>query len=147
VRTNRPFQKSIIPVLTEIVTEVPYDAHPQEDTLPASEKDAGQQLSILPPILSAVKNEAAWNELEERLTARILQQVQDRTQLILENSLQIGMKTILRQVAQNLVTEIKKDLERTLEVVVAHAVTEEMLRLQKLEHGLKDDAGKESSGK
>ena len=135
MKTNNSSQKSIIPVLTETVKEVLHDSSSQGTIPLVSKKDTVKP----PPILSTIKNEAAWNELEERLTARILQQVQDRTQLILENSLQLGIKTILHHVAQSLVADIKNDLENTLEVVIAHAITEEMLRLQKLEHNLKDN--------
>ena len=102
--------------------------HPDDDYPVLSEI-----LSSLPDLVDATKNETAWNELEQRLTERILQRVEERIQFVLEEIIQQNLVSTIQKMTGTLVTEIRKDLQNTLEVVVTHAVTDELHRLRQKE--------------
>ncbi len=90
-------------------------------------------LSELPDLADALQNETAWNELEQRLSDRILQRIEDRIQFILEESIRQNLTDSIGRMTGMLVSEIKNDLQSTLDVVVTHAVTDELHRLRQKE--------------
>ena len=90
-------------------------------------------LSTLPDLADATENETAWNELEQRLAGRILQRVEERIQFVLEEIIQQNLVSSIQKMTGTLVTEIRKDLQSTLDVVVTHAVTDELHRLRQKE--------------
>ncbi len=90
-------------------------------------------LSELPDLTDALQNETAWNELEQRLSDRILQRIEDRIQFILEESIRQNLTDSIGKMTGMLVSEIKNDLQSTLDVVVTHAVTDELHRLRQKE--------------
>ena len=90
-------------------------------------------LSDLPDLTDALQNETAWNELEQRLSDRILQRIEDRIQFILEESIRQNLTDSIGKMTGILVAEIKNDLQSTLDVVVTHAVTDELHRLRQKE--------------
>lgn len=90
-------------------------------------------LSVLPDLSEVTQNEAAWNELEERLSERIMQRVEERIKFVLEEIIRQHLATSIRNMTGTLVSEVSKDLQSTLEVVVTHAVTDELHRLKQKE--------------
>lgn len=90
-------------------------------------------LSDLPDLADALQNETAWNELEQRLSDRILQRIEDRIQFILEETIRQNLTDSIGKMTGTLVSEIKNDLQSTLDVVVTHAVTDELHRLRQKE--------------
>ena len=87
----------------------------------------------LPDLADALQNETAWNELEQRLSDRILQRIEDRIQFILEETIRQNLTDSIGKMTGTLVSEIKNDLQSTLDVVVTHAVTDELHRLRQKE--------------
>lgn len=96
-------------------------------------------LSKLPDLADALQNETAWNELEQRLSDRILQRIEDRIQFILEESIRQNLTDSIGKITGMLVSEIKYDLQSTLDVVVTHAVTDELHRLRQKEFFSEDN--------
>ncbi len=90
-------------------------------------------LSTLPDLVDSTQNETAWEELEQRLTERILKRVEERIQFVLEEIIQQNLATSVQKMTGTLVSEIKKDLQSTLDVVVTHAIADELHRLRKKE--------------
>ena len=90
-------------------------------------------LPTLPDLADATQNEKAWNELEQRLSERILQRVEERIQFVLEEIIQQNLAASIQNMTGALVSEIKKDLQSTLDVVVTHTVTDELHRLRQKE--------------
>ena len=90
-------------------------------------------LSTLPDLVDSTQNETAWEELEQRLTERILKRVEERIQFVLEEIIQQNLATSVQKMTGTLVMEIQKDLQSTLDVVVTHAVADELHRLRKKE--------------
>lgn len=90
-------------------------------------------LPLLPDLSNTAQNEAAWNELEQRLSGKIMQRVEERIRFVLEEIIRQHLATSLRDMTGKLVSEVSKDLQSTLEVVVTHAVTDELHRLKQKE--------------
>jgi hypothetical protein len=74
--------------------------------------------------------EAMWDELEQRLVRQIMKHVTDRLDFILDHSIPARISTILHQTAVILAEDIKQDLDKTLEVLVTHAVLDELLNIR-----------------
>ncbi len=87
-------------------------------------------LSTLPDIVDAAQNEHDWVELEGRLAERIMDRMQDRIGVILEEIIQQNLASTLQKVTGTLAEAITSDLKSTLEVVVTHTVSDELQRLK-----------------
>lgn len=116
-----------IPQEKDVISE--NHSAPCEDEIPV----LTEILSTLPDLVDSTQNETAWEELEQRLTERILKRVEERIQFVLEEIIQQNLATSVRKMTGTLVSEIKKDLQSTLDVVVTHAVSDELHRLRKKE--------------
>ncbi len=87
-------------------------------------------LSRLPDLDDATQNETAWNDLEQRLSGRIQRRMEERIQFVLEEIIRQHLALSVQKMTGTLVSEIRKDLQSTLDVVVTHAVTDELHRLR-----------------
>ncbi len=105
------------------------NAVPSEDEIPV----LTEILSTLPDLVDSTQNETAWEELEQRLSERILKRVEERIQFVLEEIIQQNLATSVQKMTGTLVSEIQNDLQSTLDVVVTHAVVDELHRLRKKE--------------
>jgi hypothetical protein len=110
--SDMPFNDESIPVLTEVVAE----AAPAPTT-PA--EPAPREL-----------DDDAWHALEERLVARVLDRLQDRVELVLEEQVRSSMAPVLDHVVTRLATELRDGLQLTVEQVVARAVAQELAHLR-----------------
>lgn len=117
-----------IPVLTEIISPPPSAEAPAETHSPARQKTISA--SSQPPLSDFLENKREWDDLERRLTQRILQLVHERIDFILAHAIKDSLATVLNKATEELAAEIRSDLHNTLEVVVAHAVTQEIAHLQ-----------------
>lgn len=99
----------LVPVLTDILPK-------EEKKMPS----AVQTLDNLP-----------WQELEERLTARIQQHVIQRMNVALDDNLARHVSALMEKAVALLVDEVKNDIQKTLEVIIVHAVSAEMQHLRK----------------
>jgi hypothetical protein len=108
---NAVFDDASIPVLTEVVDEAP-PAAPEPGAPSAAQLEA-----------RALDSWSAdeWELLEQRIAARILQQLQGRVDIVLEHAL------------AGLTDEIRQGLQQTIEKIVAGAVAQEVAQLQTLE--------------
>jgi hypothetical protein len=110
-----PFNDESIPVLTEVVAE----------TAPAPE-------AATPGVAQEARelDDDAWHALEERLVARVLDRLQDRVELVLEDQVRSSMAPVLDHVVTRLATELRDGLQLTVEQVVARAVAQELAHLR-----------------
>lgn len=142
-----------IPVLTEvvadkapvpaIVTGAPSSASDAaadavvEETPPAAEElEAIPVLDALPeraaeaaPAQSAALDDEAWRALEERLVTRVLDRLQPRIDVVLEDQVRDQMAVVLDHVAERLGLELRSALQQSIEHVVARAVQQELAHL------------------
>jgi hypothetical protein len=135
-----------IPVLTEVVAETapvppPLQAAdlapaPVLPTPPATDAPIELDMSgvLPPPPPSAADVDAldddAWQALEERLVARVLDRLQDRVELALEDQVRTGIAPVLDHVVTRLASELRAGLQQTVEQVVARAVAQELAHLK-----------------
>lgn len=127
---NYPPASALPPVLTEKAAPAASASFPQDplvpvltDILPKEEKKiqpAAQILEKLP-----------WQELEEHLTERIRQQITQRLNFVLDDSIARHVSTVLEQALTLLADEVRNDMQKTLEVIITHAISTEMQRLRK----------------
>ena len=111
-----PFNDESIPVLTEVVAETaPAPAEPEAHA-------PGQEAREL--------DDDAWRTLEERLVARVLDRLQDRVELVLEDQVRSSMAPVLDHVVTRLATELRDGLQLTVAQVVARAVAQELAHLR-----------------
>jgi hypothetical protein len=73
-----------------------------------------------------------WEQLERRLAERILHQLHGRIDFVLEQRLRDSVAEVLDHALDGLTADIRQGLQRTLETVVARAVTQELAHLQTL---------------
>ncbi|MDN4056235.1 hypothetical protein QPK32_24520 [Massilia sp. YIM B02763] len=109
-----------IPVLTEVVQE----------TAPAPASAPGQAEAAAEAPTAAGLDDDAWRALEERLVARVLDRLQDRIALVLEDQVRTSMAPVLDHVVARLALELHEGLRQTVEQVVERAVAQELSHLK-----------------
>jgi hypothetical protein len=113
-------------VLTEVVAEPAADAAPE--TAPETEP-----VPVLDTAAAsgnpADDDDDAWRTLEERLVARVLDRLQPRIDVVLEDQVRDQMAIVLDHVAERLGLELRAALQQSIEHVVARAVQQELAHL------------------
>lgn len=118
---SQPFDAGI-PVLTEVLWGAAGEA--------AFDPSLTDQAAALPEApVSADASARHWAALEQRLSERILHQVQGSLNVVLDQCL----ADVLQGALAKLSGEINKSLRHTVEQVVAEAVGEELARLGQAE--------------
>ena len=112
----QPSFDASIPVLTEVFQD-------QSARPPPAADDAEAVASWAEPEMAA---------LEQRLCARILQQLQGRVDVALEQRLRDGMEEALQHAMAGLTSEIRRSLQQTIEKIVVRAVAQELTHLRAL---------------
>ena len=115
--SDLPYNDESIPVLTEVVAEPAPPAPPAAERAPAS----AARLEL---------DDDIWGALEERLVARVLDRLQDRVELVLEDQIRSSMAPVLDHVVTRLATELRDGLQATVEQVVTRAVAQELAHLR-----------------
>jgi hypothetical protein len=115
-----------IPVLTEIIPA------PQPVLVAATAPAVTEKAAVVSLDASAdpVRNEEQWNRLEREVTERVLYQVLERIDFVLEQRVRDNLADVLQTAVERLAADIKSGLEQSLKEVVTRAVTQEITRLQ-----------------
>ena len=113
-----------IPVLTEIIAPAPAPATATPRPLAKGEAQEAQ--------MAAQWSDKEWEQLEHRLTERVLKQLQGRVEFVLEQRVRDSLADVLQLALVGLTSEIKRGLQQTMEEVIARAVQQEITRLQAL---------------
>ncbi|NLC24351.1 hypothetical protein NB640_05520 [Oxalobacter vibrioformis] len=121
-----------IPVLTDILHS------PEKKRTPVPVKSPAPVKPSVPAEASLDK--LPWNELEERLTGRIRKQVIERLDFVLDDNLSQHVSSVLGQVVTLLADEIKHDMQKTLEVIVTHAISAELQQMKNKREQLENNA-------
>lgn len=117
-----------IPVLTEVVQETA--PAPVSAPAPASAPVTAPIEAPAEPEQAAALDDDAWRALEERLVARVLDRLQDRVALVLEDQVRTSMAPVLDHVVARLALELHEGLRQTVEQVVVRAVSQELAHLK-----------------
>jgi hypothetical protein len=81
------------------------------------------------PAQSAALDDEAWRTLEDRLVTRVLDRLQPRIDVVLEDQVRDQMAVVLDHVAERLGLELRSALQQSIEHVVARAVQQELAHL------------------
>lgn len=130
--SQNSFDQSI-PVLTEVFS----DKHADSPAgAPAPRSFAEQVYEEIGSTLEAraisTWSDAEWLLIERRLSERIVQQLQGRVDVALEQRLRDSMEDVLKNAVAGLVGEIRSGLQDTIEKIVVRAVAQELAHLQAL---------------
>lgn len=126
-----------IPVLTEIIeapTAVEVDADPYDAAtlaLPAmSTASAGEDLASLRARAASDWDDDKWDRMEREIRERILHQVLERIDFVLEQRVRDSLADVLQTAVESLASEIRGGLHNTVKEVVTRAVSQEITKLQ-----------------
>ena len=130
--SSNPTVDAGIPMLTEIITnaapaETP--AAPVPAPGPAATK-AQEDIVTLQKRAVDGWDENDWNKLEREIRERILHQVLERIDFVLEERVRDSLADVLQTAVEDLASEIKSGLHYTMNEVVTRAVAHEISRLQ-----------------
>ncbi len=129
-----------IPLLTEVI-----DAHAPAGTVARHLPAPGQaapahahpfvHTQALTPTQAASSqrlqlSEQDWEQLQTKLSERVLRQLQGRIDFVLEQRIRDSLADVLQLAMIGLTGEIKRGLQHTLEEVIGRAVAQEIARLQ-----------------
>jgi hypothetical protein len=113
-----------VPTLTEVVAWP--DSAPASPAVASQEArafedesagDVGTEVAVIAP-----------SQLEERITQRVLADLQRQVELMLEYRMREMLTPVLNRLADNVVREVRSELASTLRDVVARAVAQEIAR-------------------
>ncbi|XLZ70023.1 hypothetical protein ABT364_26390 [Massilia sp. SR12] len=129
---NQAFDASI-PVLTEIMR----DEAPALAPAPAARSAAPEAAAATAPAndapvpaLPALDDAEAWDALERRLSERVLQQLANRVDFVLEQRIKDSIHEVLNHALHALTVEIREGLHDTIGKIVSRAVQQEITHLQ-----------------
>lgn len=129
---SNPATDAGIPVLTEIIP----GSAPAVPPVPAAASPATAPLKTREDAVSLQKravddwDEENWNRLEREIRERILHQVLERIDFVLEERVRDSLADVLQTAVEGLASEIKSGLHYTMNEVVTRAVAHEISRLQ-----------------
>ncbi len=132
---NTPLDASF-PVLTEIIS-LPQgkSATPTPTPTPTPKLGAAEPKSeslLLQEQAIANWGDKEWDLLQQKLSERILRQLQGRIDFVLEQRVRDSLADVLQVAMAGLTAEIKRGLQHTMEDVIGRAVAQEITRLQTL---------------
>ncbi|MGK5064589.1 hypothetical protein [Janthinobacterium sp. LB3P112] len=113
--SQQPFDQGI-PLLTEVLLG------PEEAPAAAPAPLALAESPVLPPSMP----QPDWDAIEQRLTQRILHQVQGKIDHLLEERIAHVLQTALQNALIGMRGALREDLQQSLEQIVAHAVSHEL---------------------
>lgn len=146
-----------IPVLTEIIGRKDFNdaasAPAPSSSWFSTEQDESSaahaatepivQVDILnaPPLAGS---EAQWDALEHRISERVLRQLQNRIDFVLEHRIADGLTDAVQQAVEAMTAEIRRGLHHTLEDVITRAVSQEIAHLQTTRKRSASESGNDS---
>lgn len=129
-----------IPVLTEIIP-APADTNAGAEAATEIDTQASGEPAVPPALLDAdlpvparrapeTWDEAEWEKLELQVRERVLGQVLDRIDAVLEQRVRDSLADVLQVAVARLANEIREGLQHSIKDAVTRAVTQEIASLQ-----------------
>jgi hypothetical protein len=132
---SQPPNDAGIPVLTEVIADAPAaPITPPSAAVPPMPADKAASMppkSTAPTTadISFAGDEEKWERLERDIKERVLLQIQERVDFVLEQRVRDSLADVLQTAVEGLATEIRNGLQHTIQDVVARAVAQEISRL------------------
>lgn len=123
-----------IPLLTEVIPG-PHPAAaesraPIPSAAPATVAVAKETMATTEARAAAMLDEEQWQRLEQEVRERVLYQVLERIDFVLEQRVRDSLADVLQTAVEGLATEIRGGLHHSMRDVVTRAVTQEITKLQ-----------------
>ena len=132
-----------IPLLTEVIVPLPTLTDIIE-TPPAASDSAAVSTSTsasavddednfaLPSAQPAITlSQHDWDRLEEEVREKVLRQLQDRIDFVIEQRVRDGLADVLQTAVEGMAAQIRSGLHQTLDEVICRAVSLELVKLKK----------------
>lgn len=132
-----------IPVLTEIIGRKDFDGaasaqEPSSLLLGTEQDESSAAHATTEPIVQVdafnapplAGSDAQWDALEHKISERVLHQLQNRIDFVLEHRIADGLTDAVQQAVEAMTAEIRHGLHHTLEDVITRAVSQEIAHLQ-----------------
>lgn len=126
---NNPTRESGIPVLTEVITPPQPAPAPQAPAAEPASQEPVPAVEVQPHPVAEWDDEL-WTRLEREVRERVLHQVLERIDFVMEQRVRDSLADVLQTAVENLATEIRSGLHHTVKDVVTRAVTQEISKLQ-----------------
>ncbi len=128
---NNQNQDAGIPVLTEVIPPTA-GAVPEIPPAPPAAKPVVIHNTTPPaPVAkSAATDDKQWQQLEHEVRERVLKQIMERIDLVLEQRVRDSLADVLQTAVTDLAAEIRTGLQYSLKEAVTHAVGQEISKLQ-----------------
>ncbi|AMP03445.1 hypothetical protein [Collimonas pratensis] len=124
-----------IPLLTEVIVPLPTLTDiidmPKAAAAPAAVAEDLDNFELPPPQRQAVLSQHDWERLEMEVREKVLQQLQDRIDFVIEQRVRDGLADVLQTAVEGMAAQIREGLHQTLDEVISRAVTLELVKLKK----------------
>ncbi|WP_211463998.1 EspF repeat-containing protein [Collimonas silvisoli] len=120
-----------LPTLTDIIETPPAPvasaaAPPVEDE-DSFELPVAQRETVVQHTLS----QQDWERLEAEVREKVLRQLQDRIDFVIEQRVRDGLADVLQTAVEGMAAQIRNGLHQTLDEVISRAVSLELVKLKK----------------
>ena len=126
-----------IPLLTEVIVPLPTLTDiidmPKAAAAPAAVAvtDDPENFELPVPQREAILSQHDWERLEAEVREKVLQQLQDRIDFVIEQRVRDGLADVLQTAVEGMAAQIREGLHQTLDEVISRAVTLELVKLKK----------------
>lgn len=128
-----------IPLLTEVVVPLPtltdiIETPPAaivSAAVPASAIDAEDRVELPSAQPEITLSQHDWERLEAEVREKVLQQLQDRIDFVIEQRVRDGLADVLQTAVEGMAAQIRSGLHQTLDEVICRAVSLELIKLKK----------------
>lgn len=118
-----------IPLLTEIIPS-PSPLPAQVEVVLVTATQEKEDIVSLQRRAVEEWDEESWDRLEREIRERVLYQVLERIDFVLEQRVRDGLADVLQIAIERLASEIKSGLHHTMNEIVTRAVAQEISKLQ-----------------
>lgn len=121
-----------LPTLTDII-ETPQAAAASVAAAPAVDDDGSFDLPKVRQEETAARtlSQHDWERLETEVREKVLQQLQDRIDFVIEQRVRDGLADVLQTAVEGMAAQIREGLHQTLDEVISRAVSLELVKLKK----------------
>jgi hypothetical protein len=123
--SNNPHDAGI-PVLTEVIPAPALTAVPETPPAPAPAPSPAS----LEARATTTWNEEDWSRLEREVRERVLVQILERVDFVLEQRVRDSLADVLQTAVDGLASDLKSGLHHSIKDAVTRAVTQEITKLQ-----------------
>jgi hypothetical protein len=130
-----------IPLLTEVIVPLPtltdiIETPPQAAAgaaVQAVDDDGSFELPMVRQEETAARtlSQHDWERLEAEVREKVLQQLQDRIDFVIEQRVRDGLADVLQTAVEGMAAQIREGLHQTLDEVISRAVSLELTKLKK----------------